>query len=326
MSQLSEAIMNSWLEKQLEDVAKQLSCRYSIGNLIGMGSTSAAFLATSEGGCSLILKIPRDEIVAKEWRTMLENTCNNRERYCADYMGPVQVIRPIELADNYLLEPFATGRPLTYEVYSSLGATEKEHLCLSFSNFLHYAHQQNITKKKLPVTFDRGEISIENSIDLLQQAKAISALEARSFRQLLELFKSRNQDDEVACLVHGDYSATNVIYDILFGTLSILDFGSSCVDCIYRDFVPAFADVSMQVSYQLIADVIRAYNSLGDGDNPIAIEKVALFHYLAAIHESGLIAYCQKMEEEEIRRLVDSFLIPTLNRISEMVETHPPSE
>lgn len=311
--------MESWLEKHLIIVANQIGNRYSIGDMIGVGSTTAAFKAVSSSGALLVLKIPRDEIAYRTWNNDNQKAFCNCERYCSEYVGPVRVVRPIEVATDYLLEPFAVGQPLTWEIYSSLCAADKRVLCSDFSKFLAYAHTQNLTKKLHPAVLDGGEISMKDSISLFQKQNAISPSEEIAFRQAVEMFESRDQSDEVACLVHGDYSASNVIYDVDNKWLSIIDFGSSCVDCIYRDFVPAFAHVSTQVSYRFFADVITEYNSLPQCTTQISVEKVALFHYLAAVHEAGLMAHCQKLDAYETRKLVASFLIPILNRISEMI-------
>lgn len=311
--------MESWMEKHLIMVANLIGNKYSIGEMIGIGSTSAAFQAVSSSGALFALKIPRDEIAYRTWKNNNQKAFCNCERYCSGYVGPVRVIRPIEDATDYLLEPFADGQPLTWELYSSLSAADKRVLCSDFSKFLAHAHTQNSTNKPHPAVLDGGEISMKDSISLFQKQNAISPSEEIAFRRAVEMFESRDQSDEVACLVHGDYSASNVIYDVEKKTLSIIDFGSSCVDCIYRDFVPAFAHVSTQVSYRFFSDVIKEYNRLPQCTTHISVEKVALFHYLAAVHEAGLMAHCQKLDAYETRKLVDSFLIPILNRISEMI-------
>ena len=46
-------------------------------------------------------------------------------------------------------------------------------------------------------------------------------------------------------------------------------------------------------------------------------EKVTTHHYLSAINEVAAIALCQKLNDCDVAHLVETLLLPILNRITE---------
>ena len=262
------------------------------------------------------LKMPVDNIDQDAWFAKQIQAVNNRNQFCYGYKGDVFVPQCVQLEKGYSLEEFVSGEPLTYELYRALSQDDKVFLSKQFASFIANAHRHTFSSQRKKIDVENVIINLEESIRFLLEKHAISDREANVYLRLVAEFSERDCEDEKMCLVHRDFCEENLLYDHRLKRLSVIDFSSSRMGCVYEDFIPAFNHLSLSTPYLFFADVIHHYNSMF-GCIMIQQEKVTTHHYLSAINEVAAIALCQKLNDCDVAHLVETLLLPILNRITE---------
>lgn len=284
--------------------------------ICGKGSETIAYRVHDCNGKLFALKMPADNIDQDAWFAKQIQAVNNRNQFCYGYKGDVFVPQCVQLEKGYSLEEFASGEPLTYELYQALSQDDKAFLSKQLADFIANAHRQTFNSQHKRIDVDNAKINLDEGIHFLLEKHAISEKEASVYLRLATKFSERDSDDEIMCLVHRDICEENLLYDHRLKRLSVIDFSSSRMGCVYEDFIPAFNHLSLSTPYLFFADVIQHYNSMF-GCVMIQQEKVTTHHYLSAINEVAVIALCQKLNDRDVAHLVGTLLFPLLNRITE---------
>lgn len=284
--------------------------------ICGKGSETIAYRVHDCNGKLFALKMPLDNIDQDAWFAKQIQAVNNRKQFCYGYKGDVFVPQCVQLEKGYSLEEFASGEPLTYDLYQALADEDKARLSKQLADFIANAHRQTFSFQHKKIDVENAKINLDEGVHFLLEKHAITEKEASVYLRLATKFSKRDSDDEIMCLVHRDICEENLLYDHRLKRLCVIDFSSSRLGCVYEDFIPALNHLSLSTPYLFFADVIQHYNSMF-GRLMIQQEKVTTHHYLSAINEVASIAFCQKLNDRDVAHLVETLLFPLLNRISE---------
>ena len=306
-----------YLRKHITDpIPRSVPDGFFFDAMCGKGSETIAYRVHDGNGKLFALKMPEDNIDRDAWYVKQMQAVNNRNQFCYGYKGDVFVPQCVQLEKEYSLEEFASGEPLTYELYQALSQDEKALLSKQLADFIANAHGRTLSSQHKKIDVENAKTNLAEGIRFLIEKHAISEREANAYLRLASEFSKRDSDDEIMCFIHRDICEENLLYDRRLRRLSVIDFSSSRRGCVYEDFIPAFNHLSFSTPYLFFADVIQHYNS-NFGCIMIQQEKVTTHHYLSAINEVAAIAFCQKLNDCDVAHLVETLLFPLLNRITE---------
>ncbi len=292
-----------WLQSLIGD-------NYVIGPQLGRsGARHTAFKLINSQGKDFALKIPNK--YSKNWIKEERSVVDKIENYIKGYQGNINISKPINIGDNFLIEPIAKGVEFTENIYNLLSKEEQRQLAEDFAKFLNYSHQ----KSYLPETIDRM-YAIKPSYEEIYQyfSNVANIVELNQLEQAYKKIEDINQKDDISVLCFRDYRSQNVFYDRATNSLSIIGFELVKRSSIYHDFVP-FASYGM--SYKFLNDVINIYNKEKKGYSLyIDREKVHALHYYGICHEHGRCSIFRGLSLDENKDIYQRFVRPRIEKLN----------
>lgn len=262
---------NELTKQEIAYFDEEFGGEYTIIQQLGKtGARSSAYLMKDKEGNKYTLKVPNSESEAQTW---IEDQTKVVEQIkdLSDYTGGSNIPQYIKVGKDYIVEKYL-GEELTLDLYNSLSDEEKEQIAKDMASFLVYLHAKKPEKTTEKLNLCDYLDKIADHIKTLQtEEEQIRLLEQ------IEEFKTRDTNDEICVLIHGDIRSQNVLYDKDTKKVAIIDFELLEQGNIYHDFVP-FAAASFELNYELLFNIVDYYNQASD--YKVDKEKIRLFHEL----------------------------------------------
>lgn len=200
----------------------------------GFNAGSAKYLASGDDSDAFLLdksyvvKIPKRESVKETQR---------REFMLYDFLQsaelPFEVPKTVYMSDKFNVMTYIDGDRMTSKEYEALSEAQKEQLAADEANFLKALHKIPVDLKNPlfdDVFEDKAEQLQEDKEELL---RILGLLKLDSLNPLIDriydsLFSNKLLYDYTPCLIHNDFSASNMI----FGNnrlKAVIDFGDYAI-------------------------------------------------------------------------------------------------
>lgn len=210
-----------------KDIIKLLTAAgFNAGNAkyLESGDDSDAFLLDK----SYVVKIPKRESVKETQRRefMLYDFLQNAEL-------PFEVPKTVYMGDEFNVMTYIDGDRMTSKEYEALSETQKEQLAKDEADFLKALHKIPVDLKNPlfdDVFEDKAEQFQEDKEELLRilGMLKLDGLNLLIDRIYADLFSNKLLYDYTPCLIHNDFSASNMI----FGNnrlKAVIDFGDFAI-------------------------------------------------------------------------------------------------
>lgn len=210
-----------------KDIIKLLTAAgFNAGNAkyLESGDDSDAFLLDK----SYVVKIPKRESVKETQRRefMLYDFLQNAEL-------PFEVPKTVYMSDEFNVMTYIDGDRMTSKEYEALSETQKEQLAKDEADFLKALHKIPVDLKNPlfdDVFEDKAEQFQEDKEELLRilGMLKLDGLNPLIDRIYADLFSNKLLYDYTPCLIHNDFSASNMI----FGSnrlKAVIDFGDFAI-------------------------------------------------------------------------------------------------
>lgn len=210
-----------------KDIIKLLTAAgFNAGNAkyLESGDDSDAFLLDK----SYVVKIPKRESVKETQRRefMLYDFLQNAEL-------PFEVPKTVYMSDEFNVMTYIDGDRMTSKEYEALSETQKEQLAKDEADFLKALHKIPVDLKNPlfdDVFEDKAEQFQEDKEELLRilGMLKLDGLNPLIDRIYADLFSNKLLYDYTPCLIHNDFSASNMI----FGNnrlKAVIDFGDFAI-------------------------------------------------------------------------------------------------
>lgn len=242
------------MDKRIVKLLSEAGFNVNGAKYLGSGDDSDAFLLEKD----YVVKIPKRESVKEAQR---------RELLLYDFLAgvelPFEVPKTVYMSDEFNVMTYIEGGKMTFREYEKLSEAQKERLAADEADFLKALH-------KIPVDFknplfdeafeDKEEEFREDREVLLDILNKIGHGDLKPLvcRIFDGLFNTRLLYDYTPCLIHNDFSASNMIFsgDRL---KAVIDFGDFAVGDPDSDFRHLLDSDSNEFGREFGVRVLRNY-------------------------------------------------------------------